>query len=74
MIKIGDDSGFTLKTEQEFAVMHEIGVHDLDGDITIQAFLIRLIDRRHTARADLFYDFVRSYRLYIWHYHAIFYL
>ena len=51
---------FALKTGESFCIVREGFRQDLDGDVTPELGVVRLINLSHTARANLCKQFVRA--------------
>ena len=53
VFQTGDDARLALEAFQKAVIFCEGVVQDLDGDMSIQPLVVRLVDRRHAASANL---------------------
>ena len=56
VLETGDGFGLALESLLEVRVLQKDRMQNLDGDIAIEGGVIRLVDRRHTALAELLDD------------------
>jgi hypothetical protein len=56
MVESGEHLRFALEPRQTLCILRELARQHLDGDVTLQLYVARSVDRTHPTLADLLED------------------